>query len=109
MNEILTSLFSGGIWAIIKAVLILLLAFVTSAIVKSLVVKLFTKTKLNVLLRRANDEAVGNTPKGAGSEKAVEFIGKLVHLLVFLLFVPGIFENLGMREVSSPKIGRAHV
>lgn len=47
MNEILTSLFSGGIWAIIKAVLILLLAFVTSAIVKSLVVKLFTKTKLN--------------------------------------------------------------
>lgn len=102
MNEILTSLFSGGIWAIIKAILILLLAFVTSAIVKSLVVKLFTKTKLNALLHRANDEARGNIPKGAGSEKAVEFIGKLVHLLVFLLFVPGIFENLGMREVSSP-------
>ena len=102
MNEILTSLFSGGIWAIIKAILILLLAFVTSAIVKSLVVKLFTKTKLNALLHRANDEAGGNIPKGAGSEKAVEFIGKLVHLLVFLLFVPGIFENLGMREVSSP-------
>lgn len=102
MNEILTSLFSGGIWAIIKAILILLLAFVTSAIVKSLVVKLFTKTKLNALLHRSNDEAGGNIPKGDGSEKAVEFIGKLVHLLVFLLFVPGIFETLGMREVSSP-------
>lgn len=102
MNEMLTSLFSGGIWAIIKAVLILLLAFVASAIVKSLVVKLFTKTKLNALLQRANADAGGGTPKGAGSEKAVEFIGKLVHLLVFLLFVPGIFENLGMREVSSP-------
>lgn len=86
MNEILTSLFSGGIWAIIKAVLILLLAFVTSAIVKSLVVKLFTKTKLNALLHQANDDARGNTPKGAGSEKAVEFIDKLVRLPVFLLW-----------------------
>ena len=87
MNEILTSLFSGGIWAIIKAVLILLLAFATSAIVKSLVVKLFTKTKLNALLQRANADVGGGTPKGAGSEKAIEFIGKLVHLLVFLLYL----------------------
>lgn len=75
--------------------LILLLAFITAAIVKSLVVKLFTKTKLNTLL--------GKTDNGTGGkEKTVTFIGKLVHLLVFLLFVPGIFESLGMREVSSP-------
>lgn len=87
MNEMFTSLFSGGLWAVIKALLILLLAFITAAIVKALVVKLFTKTKLSSLL---------------GKEKTVNFIGKLVHLLVFLLFVPGIFENLGMREVSSP-------
>lgn len=87
MNEMFTSLFSGGLWAVIKALLILLLAFITAAIVKTLVVKLFTKTKLSALL---------------GKEKTVNFIGKLVHLLVFLLFVPGIFENLGMREVSSP-------
>lgn len=107
MNEMLASLFSGGIWAIIKAVLILLLAFVTSAIVRSLVVKLFTKAKLapaklNALLERASDDAGNNSPKGTGSERVAEFIGKLVHLLVFLLFVPGIFESLGMREVSSP-------
>ena len=95
MNEMFTSFFGGGIWAVIKAVLILLLAFVTAAIVKSLVVKLFTKTKLNALLGQADT-------KGSGRENTVNFIGKLVHLLVFLLFVPGIFESLGMSEVSSP-------
>lgn len=95
MNEMFATLFGSGIWAVIKAVLILLLAFITAAIVKSLVVKLFTKTKLNTL--------IGKTDNGTGGkEKTVAFIGKLVHLLVFLLFVPGIFESLGMREVSSP-------
>lgn len=95
MNELLTSLFSSGIWGIIKAVLLLLLAFIAAAIVKSLVTKLFTRTKLNALLGRPDV----NTD---GKEKTVNFIGKLAHLLVFLLFVPGIFESLGMKEVSSP-------
>lgn len=95
MNEMFVSLFGGGIWAVIKAALILILAFITAAIVKSLAVKLFTKTKLSALL--------GQTDSGAqGKEKSAVFIGKLAHLLVFLLFVPGIFETLGMREVSSP-------
>lgn len=94
MNEMFVSFFSSGIWAVIKAVLLLLLAFITAAVVKSLVVKLFTKTKLNVLIKQTDSDN--------GKEKSVEFIGKLVHLLVFLLFVPGIFESLGMREVSSP-------
>lgn len=102
MNEMFSSLFSSGIWAVIRAVLILLLAFGTASVVKSLAVKLFTKTKLNALIGQAADSHGGNARKDAGSEKAVTFIGKLVHLLVFLLFVPGIFESLGMREVSSP-------
>lgn len=95
MDKMFTSIFSSGIWAVIKAVLILLLAFITATIVKSLVVKLFTKTKLNTLMAQ-KDASSGE------KEMAVDFIGKLVYLLVFLLFVPGIFENLGMKEVSSP-------
>ena len=94
MHEMFVSFFSSGIWALIKAVLLLLLAFITAAVVKSLVVKLFTKTKLNTLLKQADN--------ANGKERSADFIGKLVHLLVFLLFVPGIFESLGMREVSSP-------
>lgn len=94
MNEMLVTFFSSGIWAVIKAALLLLLAFITAAVVKSLVVKLFTRTKLNALFKQSDSTG--------GTEKSVDFIGKLVHLLVFLLFVPGIFESLGMREVSSP-------
>lgn len=94
MNEMFVSFFSSGIWAVIKAALLLLLAFITAAVVKSLVVKLFTKTKWNALPKQ--------TDNANGKEKSVDFIGKLVHLLVFLLFVPGIFESLGMRKVSSP-------
>ncbi|MBD5551491.1 MAG: mechanosensitive ion channel [Lachnospiraceae bacterium] len=95
MNEMLMSLFSDGVWALIKAVLFLLLAFIAAAIVKSLVVKLLTKTKLSVLLGKTDASP-------DGGKRMLEHIGKLVYLLVFLLFVPGIFESLGMHEISMP-------
>lgn len=94
MDNVISSFFSGGI-GVIKAVLILVLACIVASVVKSVVVKLFTKTKLNALLGK---QSTANGEK----EKTVDFIGKLVHLLVFLLFVPGIFEALGMSQVSVP-------
>lgn len=95
MSEMFASFFSSGLWAIIKAALLLILAFIVAKIVKSLTIKLFTKTKLNAVLGKSDED-------GHNKEKIIEFIGKLVHLLVFLLFVPGIFESLGMDEVSAP-------
>ena len=95
MKETLTAFLGTGIWAIIKAVVLLLLAFLAAKIVKSLIIKLFTKTKLNALLGKSDAAQ-------ASREKTIEFIGKLMYLLVFLLFIPGIFESLGMQEVSSP-------
>lgn len=96
MGAILSAFFGEGLWAVIRAVLLLILAFIASAIVKSLVIKLLTKTKLKDLLGKRDAE---------NGEKITEFIGKLVHLAVFLLFVPGIFESLGMTEVSAPILG----
>ena len=96
MGAILSAFFGEGLWAVIRAVLLLILAFIVSAIVKSLVVKLLTKTKLKDLLGKRDAE---------NGEKITEFIGKLVHLAVFLLFVPGIFESLEMTEVSAPILG----
>lgn len=95
MKEMFTSFLSTGAWAIIKSVLLLILAFIAAKIVKSLVIKLFTKTKLNALLGKSDAAKESR-------EKTIDFIGKLMYLLVFLLFVPGIFESLGMQEVSSP-------
>lgn len=95
MSDMFASFFGAGIWAVIRAVLILVLAFIAAAIVKSLVMKLFTKTKLNSLFGKSDVSA-------DGGKAAMENIGKLVYLLVFLLFVPGIFESLGMNEISMP-------
>lgn len=96
MEAMFAAFFGEGLWAIIRAVLLLILAFIAAAIVKSLVVKLLTKTKLKDLLGKRDAEC---------GERVTEFIGKLLHLIVFLLFVPGIFESLGMMEVSTPILG----
>mgnify|MGYP002510199917 CR=1 FL=1 len=96
MGAMFAAFFGEGLWAVIRAVLLLILAFIAAAIVKSLVAKLLTKTKLKDLLAKRSEES---------ATKMTEFIGKLVHLIVFLLFVPGIFQSLGMENVSSPILG----
>jgi hypothetical protein len=89
------SFFSTGIWAVIKAVLILILALIVAKIVTSAVVKLLGKTKLNSWFDKANSA-------DGSKDGVVTFVGKLVYLLVFLLFVPGIFQSLGMTDISAP-------
>ena len=84
----------GGVGSIVAVALTLVIAFVVAAIVKSLVLKLIDKTKLQGILAKADAQ---DKP---GSAK--EFIGKLVYLLVFLLFVPGIFSALGLGSVMAP-------
>lgn len=89
-----------GVWSVIAAALILVAAFIVAAIVKSLVLKLLGKGKVGQFFDKLDS---AGEEGGKGGTK--EFIGKLVHLLVFLLFVPGIFSVLGMREVISPITG----
>ena len=96
MKEMFTTFLGTGAWAIIKAILLFVLALIVAKVVKSLIVKLATTTKLSELLSRSGEE---------NREKTVEFLGKLAYLLTFLLFVPGIFESLGMTQVSSPILG----
>ncbi len=94
----------NGIWSVIMAALILVAAFVVAAIVRSLVLKLLGKGKIGQFLDKL--DTAGGDGKAGGTR---EFIGKLVHLLVFLLFVPGIFAALGMREVISPITGLLNI
>ena len=91
MLDTLILFFSAGIGAVIRAILILILAFIVATVVKALVNKLLSTKKISEVLNKS----------GAGQAPA-EFIGKLVYLLVFLLFVPGIFSSLGMDTVSAP-------
>lgn len=95
MPNWITSIVSAvgvGVWSVLKAILILILAFVVATLVRSLVRKLLSTQKVSALLSKAGD----------GGRALAEFISKLVYLLVFLLFVPGIFSSLGMDSVSSP-------
>lgn len=83
--------------AIIKAVLLLVLAFIVSGIVKNAVLKLMNKSsKLNGVLDKLDGVADGD------SSKAKEYFAKLIYLVVFLLFVPGIFSALGVEAVTAP-------
>lgn len=79
--------------AIIKAALLLVLAFIVAAIVRALVIKLIEKTKLNEILGKADGDKPGQTKT---------FIGRLVYLIVFLLFIPGIFTTLGVDSIAAP-------
>lgn len=93
----LQSTLSTGIGAVVKAVLLLVLAVIVASIVRSLVKKLLDTRKVSELLAKVD----GN--EGAGS--TANFIGKLVYLIVFLLFVPGIMGALKADSVAQPVLG----
>ncbi len=93
--KILNTLHANGV---ILAVILLILAFIVAAIVKSVVVKVLSKTKLNKIEETASEDGSGQ-PK---QSKLVTYIGKLAYLLVFLLFVPGIFSALGVSSITEP-------
>lgn len=95
MSELFSTFLTTGAWAVIRAVLLLLVAFLCAKIVKSLVNKALSKTKLG-----AGDSSSDTASEGRG--KTVDFLGRLMYLLVFLLFVPGIFDSLGLGEMSAP-------
>ncbi len=82
-----------SIWPVLKAVLILVAAFVVAGMARKLVVKLLGKEKAAKVLRKLDPEGTGNVGT---------FIAKAVYLLVFLLFVPGIFSALGLSVISAP-------
>lgn len=87
----ISDFFETDLGTAIKAILLLIIAFLVAYIVKAILVKILSKTKLS----KAKDQE---------GIKAIDLIGKLAQLLVFLVFVPGIFETLGMTQVSTPII-----
>ncbi|MCR4891208.1 MAG: mechanosensitive ion channel [Lachnospiraceae bacterium] len=85
-----------GIVNVCKAVLLLCLAFIVAAIVKSIVLKLLMNQKISNFLDKADGEKDGN------SGDARNYIAQIVYLFVFLLFVPGIFGLLGITTIGEP-------
>ncbi len=99
LDRFLSSITTGA-WAVVSAVLILVAAFVVATIVKALVMKLLNKGRISQVLEKVDAAGVD-----AQTGTTKDFIGKLVYLLVFLLFVPGIFTRLGLSNIISPITG----
>ena len=94
--ERLLSNLVDGLPSIIYAILFLLLALVVAFIAKKIVVKLCRRFKL--------DQKVGkHAQEGESSTGGLtETIGKIVFVLVFVLFLPGILDSLNLQGVSQP-------
>lgn len=82
---------------VIKALLILVVAWIVATIVKALFEKVLVKVGVGRALAKtpiAQDEESGNS--------FLASIGKLVYVLVFILFLPAVFAAVNMTEVSQP-------
>lgn len=92
LNGFIGNFLGPDIWTVIKAILLLIVAFIVAAIVKKLITLLLEKTPLKKMFAKTGD----------GGEKIISFIGRLFQVIVFLLFVPGIFGMLGVSGVADP-------
>ena len=81
--------------SIIYAIITLIIAFIVAGIAKSLVINLIEALRLDKYT-----DKLGVVDEETGS--STEFIGKLVYIIVFLLFLPGVLNRLGLEGVSSP-------
>ena len=92
MGQFFYSLISG-IPDIVVAILLLLVAFFAAKYAKKLTTKLLKAIKAEALLSKIG-------VKDTATNAAVEFMGKLVYFVVFLLFLPAVLDKLNMHSVS---------
>ncbi len=88
------------IWAIdlVRFIVYLLLAFIVAGIAKFITVKLLKLVKLDKLLDKwgVNEGQIGTS---------MSLVGKLVYIIVFLLFIPSALNAIGLEAVSGPISG----
>ncbi|WP_350343018.1 mechanosensitive ion channel [Proteinivorax tanatarense] len=80
---------------IVPAILLLVLAFVVSSLARRIVLKVITKMELE-----KHTDKLGLKDEETGS--SLDFIGKLVYIIVFLLFLPEVLNQLGLHDAAQP-------
>lgn len=84
-----------GLPDVVVALIVLVLALLVAWLTKFLIVKLLKLVGLERGMKKAGIEQKNIT-------KSIGFIGNLVYLAVFILFLPGIFDKLGLGSISTP-------
>lgn len=87
----------SGVPSVVEALILLIIAFIAATIVRELVFKTMKLVKIDSGLEKAKIEDDKKT-------SLKEFIGKLFYLITFVLFIPGIFQKLGLTDVAEPII-----
>ncbi|MDN4606210.1 mechanosensitive ion channel [Sporosarcina highlanderae] len=87
----------GAVLSILKAGLILLLAWVLALIVKKVILAIGVKMKLNKYVSK-----VGASPDEVDKSKWVETAANIAFYVVLLLFVPAVLHALGLSGISGP-------
>jgi hypothetical protein len=85
----------SGLPDLLVAVIVLIVAIIVALLVQFLVKKLLKLIGVTKGLQKAgvSDENI---------KKTMSFVGRLTFLVVFFLFLPGIFEKLGLASISTP-------
>ncbi len=91
-NNLLANLIAG-LGDFVVAIIILLVAFLVAHLVKKFVTRTLRKAGAEAWLEKSGlkDEKTGS---------AIDFLGKLVFLLVFILFIPTILIKLGLEGIA---------
>jgi len=86
-----TNLLSSFLPSLIIAIILLVVAFIVAGIARKLIKKFHLENQFKKLNMDETSAISLN-----------DFVGNLVYFIVFLLFVPAIFENLGITSISAP-------
>lgn len=85
---------------LISAILFLLVAWIIAVIVKNIIVKGLNAVGFDKWLQKKGLSSQDEAKKE--SEGLISTLGKLAYFLVFILFLPPVFDALNMQSVSNP-------
>ncbi|SFV41517.1 mechanosensitive ion channel [Ligilactobacillus acidipiscis] len=89
--------FQDTLPALVKGVILILIAWLVAVLVKNVVTKGFKKIKL--------DERLVKWKMFTSTEQAdnlLDSLGKICYYLIWLVFLPGIFTTFGLNSIASP-------
>lgn len=103
MNALMSSLQSGldtimsYLPQLLMGIVLVLVAWIVAAVIKGAVSKGLKAANFNSLL---NKWGVSNTKEDANS--TIDALGKVAYYLVWVLFLPGIFQTFGLSSIGQP-------
>lgn len=91
----------GGLPSVIQAIVLLLIAWIVAAALRAAL-----KKHMNWAFSKKVENAGGD---GKTYDDTINILGNIVFAIVFILFLPGAFDRLGMTGVSEPLTSTATI